>query len=121
LLSTKTGSMSPVVHHRDWNLVRVPLRKVDNKYTVYVADDLVRYYDSGTLPDVLKTKMAMILASPQPNLIPEYKLQKLNVYSVTMPHLEYDGWRSSETWFCVVLDRLTLESLKGGTVNGTNA
>lgn len=111
------GHMSPVVHPKDWNLIRVPLRKVNNKYSVYVSDDLVRHYDERTLPDVLKTKMAMILASPQPDLIPEEHLQRLQVYIVTMPELGLVGWRSSETWFCLVLDRLTLNSLKGGTLN----
>jgi hypothetical protein len=113
---TMLGHMSPVVHPKDWNLIRVPLRKVDNKYDVFVSDDLVRHYDERTLPDVLKSKMAMILASPQPNLIPEERLQKLNVYSVTMPELALVGWRISETWFCLAIDRLTLNSLKGGTL-----
>jgi hypothetical protein len=110
------GHMSPVVHPRDWNLIRVPLRKIGDKYDVFVSDDLVRHYDERTLPDVLKSKMAMILASPQPNLIPEDRLQKLNVYSVTMPELALVGWRVSDTWFCLALDRLTLNSLKGGTL-----
>jgi hypothetical protein len=113
---TMLGHMSPVVHPKDWNLIRVPLRKIGDKYDVFVSDDLVRHYDERTLPDVLKSKMAMILASPQPNLIPEDRLQKLNVYSVTMPELALVGWRVSETWFCLALDRLTLNSLKGGTL-----
>jgi hypothetical protein len=113
---TMLGHMSPVVHHKDWNLIRVPLRKIGDKYDVFVSDDLVRHYDERTLPDVLKSKMAMILASPQPNLIPEDRLQKLNVYSVTMPELALVGWRVSDTWFCLALDRLTLNSLKGGTL-----
>jgi hypothetical protein len=113
---TMLGHMSPVVHPKDWNLIRVPLRKIGDKYDVFVSDDLVRHYDERTLPDVLKSKMAMILASPQPNLIPENRLQKLNVYSVTMPELALVGWRVSETWFCLALDRLTLNSLKGGTL-----
>jgi hypothetical protein len=113
---TMLGHMSPVVHPKDWNLIRVPLRKIGDKYDVFVSDDLVRHYDERTLPDVLKSKMAMILASPQPNLIPEDRLQKLDVYSVTMPELALVGWRVSETWFCLALDRLTLNSLKGGTL-----
>jgi hypothetical protein len=113
---TMLGHMSPVVHHKDWNLIRVPLRKIGDKYDVFVSDDLVRHYDERTLPDVLKSKMAMILASPQPNLIPDERLQKLNVYSVTMPELALVGWRVSDTWFCLALDRLTLNSLKGGTL-----
>jgi hypothetical protein len=113
---TMLGHMSPVVHPKDWNLIRVPLRKIGDKYDVFVSDDLVRHYDERTLPDVLKSKMAMILASPQPNLIPETRLQKLDVYSVSMPELALVGWRASDTWFCLVLDRLTLNSLKGGTL-----
>jgi hypothetical protein len=113
---TMLGHMSPVVHPKDWNLIRVPLRKIGDKYDVFVSDDLVRHYDERTLPDVLKSKMAMILASPQPNLIPEDRLQKLDVYSVTMPELALVGWRVSDTWFCLALDRLTLNSLKGGTL-----
>jgi hypothetical protein len=50
------GHMSPVVHPKDWNLIRVPLRKIGDKYDVFVSDDLVRHYDERTLPDVLKIK-----------------------------------------------------------------
>lgn len=110
------GHMSPVVHPRDWNLIRVPLNKMHNKYSVYVSDDLVRHYNDETLPSVLRVKMAMVLASPQPNLIPEERLSKINVYECTMPNLSLVGWRVSESWFCLVLDRLTLNSLKGGTL-----
>lgn len=115
------GHLSPVVHPRDWDLIRVPLRKIDDRYIVYVADGLVRYYDENSLPDRLKTNMAMILAAPQPPLVDEAsrQFQKLTVYNNPMSH-EFNsiGWRVSETYFCLVLDRRTLESLKGGTQNG---
>jgi len=59
----------------------------------------------------------MILASPQPALIPESKLQKLTVYiNAQSPDLDEVGWRVSETYFCLVLDRPTLESLRGGAL-----
>lgn len=112
------GHLSPVVHPKQWDLIRVPLRKLDDRYIVYVADGLVRYYDEDTLPDPLKTKMAMILAAQQPELIEEHRLQKLVVYINTMSD-EFDtiGWRVSETYFCLILSRQILESLKGGTLN----
>lgn len=114
------GHLSPVVHPREWDLIRVPLRKIDDRYVVYVADGLVRYYDEDTLPDSLKTKMAMILAAPQPPLIHEAsrQFQKMAIYNNPMSY-EFDtvGWRVSETYFCLILDRQTLESLKGGTLN----
>jgi len=113
------GHLSPVVHPKHWDFIRVPLRRIDTRYIVYVADGLVRYYDEDTLPDPLKTKMAMILAAQQPLLIDEHRLQKLVVYINTMPD-EFDtiGWRVSNTYFCLILSRLVLESLKGGTLNG---
>ena len=86
---------------------------------VYVADGLVRMYDEETLPDVLRTRFAMILATPQPALIDERMLQKLPVYlNAHDPELDEVGWRVSETYFCIIVDRETLESLKGGTQNG---
>lgn len=85
----------------------------------YVADGMVRMYDEETLPDALRTKFAMILATPQPALIDERKLQKLVIYiNAHNPELDEVGWRVSETYFCVIVDRQTLESLKGGTQNG---
>lgn len=89
---------------------------------VYVADGLVRYYDEETLPDPLKTKMAMILAAPQPELESEVRLQKLSVYTNSMPS-EFDeiGWRVSNTYFCLVVDRATLEGLRSGTDAGAQS
>lgn len=114
------GHLSPVVHPKNWDLIRVPLRKIDNRYVIYVADGLVRYYDEETLPDSIKTSMAMILAAPQPPLVYEGSrhFQKMTIYNNPMSH-EFDtvGWRVSETYFCLILDRQTLESLKGGMLN----
>ncbi len=114
------GHLSPVVHPRKWDLIRVPLRRIEDRYIVYVADGLVRYYDEDTLPDPLKTKMAMILAASNQLLEHEARLQKLSVY-VNPMSADFDdiGWRVSETYFCLVLDRETLDSLKGGT-SGTD-
>lgn len=114
------GHLSPVVHPKNWDLIRVPLRKIDNRYVIYVADGLVRYYDEETLPDSIKTSMAMILAAPQPPLVHEgsRQFQKMTIYNNPMSH-EFDtvGWRVSETYFCLILDRQTLESLKGGMLD----
>ena len=85
----------------------------------YVTDGMVRMYDEETLPDILKERFAMILATPQPLLIPETILQKIYIYTNNHnPELDEVGWRVSETYFCIIVDRQTLESLKGGTQNG---
>ena len=112
---------SPLVHPRDWNLIRLPVRRVDGQYFICVAEGMTRMYDDETLPDALKVKFAMILAAPQPTLMDEASkhFQKIIVYTNPMPG-EFDtiGWRVSETYFCIIVDRQTLKSLKGGTQNG---
>ena len=116
------GHLSPVVHPKKWDLIRLPLRRIEGRYVVYVADGLVRYYDEDTLPDPLKTKMAMILAATQPRLENEARLQKLTVYTNPMSS-EFDdiGWQVSDTYFCLILDRITLERLKNGTNPGAQS
>lgn len=112
------GPLSPVVHPKRWDLIRLPVRRVEGSYYVYAADGLVRMYDEETLPDTLKGKFAMILASPQPPLMHERSLQKLHIYiNGHNPELDEVGWRVSETFFCLIVDRETLESLRGGTQN----
>ena len=107
-------NLAPVVHQRNWDLVRVPVRKIEDHYTVYVADGYHRRYDEETLPDELKTKMAMILASPHNKALPDFKLNKLKLYqNHQSEELDEIGWRSSESYFCLVLTRPTLASMKG--------
>jgi hypothetical protein len=110
------GHLSPVVHPKNWDLIRVPVRKVDSTYVVYVAEGYHRIYDTDTLPDKLKTKMAMIRARGNDTALfePEKRLQKMVVYiNYQSDELDEIGWRVSQTYYCLVLDRDTLESLKG--------
>jgi hypothetical protein len=106
--------LSPVVHHWDWDLVRVPVRKIEDHYIVYVADGYHRRYDKDTLPDELKTKMAMILASPHHKVLPDHRLQKITLYTNNeSKELDKIGWQASDTFFCVVLTRPTLMAMRG--------
>ncbi len=108
------GELSPVVHPKRWDLIRLPVRKVNNEYIVYVADGFHRIYNDDTLPDVLKSKFAMILAS-EGRYILDSRIIRMTLYTNTdAPELDEIGWRASETYFCLVVDRPTLESLKGG-------
>ena len=112
------GELSPVVHPKNWDLIRLPVRKIDDNYIVYVADGYHRIYTDDTLPDVLKSKFAMILANGSPELLPDSKMLRLTLYTNTFsPELDEVGWRASNTYFCLVVDRPTLESLKGGKLN----
>lgn len=105
--------LAPVVHPWNWDLVRVPVRRIEDHYIVYVADGYHRRYDKDTLPDELKTKLAMILASPQ-KVLPDHKLDKLKLYQNHQgEELDEIGWRASESYYCVALTRPTLMSMRG--------
>jgi hypothetical protein len=109
-----SDDLAPVVHQWNWDLVRVPVRRIEDHYIVYVADGYARRYDEDTLPDELKTKMAMILASPHEKVLPDRKLQKITLYTNNeSEELDEIGWRASETYFCMVLTRPTLALMKG--------
>jgi hypothetical protein len=111
------GELSPVVHPKKWELIRLPVRKIDEQYIVYVADGFHRIYTDDTLPDVLKSKFAMILASEGRYML-DSRIIRMTLYTNTdFPELDEVGWRASETYFCLVVDRPTLESLKGGIQN----
>jgi hypothetical protein len=112
------GSLSPVVHPKHWHLVRVPvMRAVDEHYTVFVGDRTVRRYNDDTLPDALKSKLAMILAHDG-GFKDDHVLDNITLYTNNQsPELDEVGWRASHSYFCLILDRETLDSLKGGTQN----
>ena len=117
-MSHLIGELSPVVHPKRWDLIRLPVRKVNNEYIVYVADGFHRLYTDDTLPDVLKSKFAMILANGSPEYLRDSNILRLTLYTNTFsPELDEVGWRASDTYFCLVVDRETLESLKGGKQN----
>lgn len=105
--------LSPIVHPLNWDLVRVPMRRTTDHYVVYVGDGFHRRYDNRTLPDEIKTKLAMILATDGEHCLDE-KLLKLTLYNNRhSPALDEIGWRASESYFCLVLTRPTLAAMKG--------
>ena len=105
--------LSPIVHQYNWDLYRVPLRKVGNKYTMYVADGFTREFDEHTLPDEVKTKMAMILS--RHGIIERDEQLTTLALMETVRDLELQeiGWRASDNYFIVVLPYESLMKLKG--------
>jgi hypothetical protein len=93
----------------------VPLRKVNDDYYVYLGNGIVRIFTSDTLPDCIKGKMAMILASSSVNLYKDHDrsfgvCELMNNY----PSDALDtGWRGSDTFFVVVIERQDLDSMVG--------
>jgi hypothetical protein len=109
------SDLVPLVHPYNWSLYRVPLRKVSDDYYVYLGNGIVRIFTSDTLPDCIKGKMAMILASSSVNLYRDHDrsfgvCELMNNY----PSDALDtGWRGSDTFFVVVIERQDLDSMVG--------
>jgi hypothetical protein len=118
--NTMLGHLAPVVHPKNWDLIRVPMMRVaDGHYTVFVGDKTIRRYTDDTLPDALKSRLAMILTVPQMGWFHDHDLQKLNIYvNNHSPELDEIGWRVSDSYFCLVVSREILSSLIRGEQNG---
>jgi hypothetical protein len=94
--------------------------RIGGNYTVFVGDNTIRRFTDDTLPDFLKSKLAMILASSQ-NIKHDHDVDKLDIYTNSQsPELDTVGWRVSDSYFCLVMDRETLNSLKHGAQYGTS-
>lgn len=105
--------LSPIVHQYNWDLYRVPLRKVGNKYTIYVGDNFTREFDEQTLPDEIKTKMAMILSRPQ-QILQDHELTSLMLMTTLKDEeLIEIGWQASDSYFVIVLPYPSLMKLRG--------
>jgi hypothetical protein len=105
--------LSPIVHQYNWDLYRVPLRKVGNKYTIYVGDNFTREFDEQTLPDEIKTKMDMILSRPQ-QILQDRELTSLMLMTTLKDEeLIEIGWQASDSYFVIVLPYSSLMKLRG--------
>jgi len=109
--------LSPIVSQYDWNLYRVPLRRQGNKYTIYVDNFFTRVFDEDSLPDEIKTKMAMILASPQ-RILQDHEATMLSLMTAPNENIREIGWRVSDSYFCLILPHKTLCLLRGGVMEG---
>jgi hypothetical protein len=106
--------LSPVIHQYNYALYRVPLRKEGNSYTIFVADGFSRVFDEHTLPDNIKSKMAMVLARGNP-ILHDHEVTHLNLMTTPLRNDDFIeiGWRVSDMWFVVVLSYDSLMKLKG--------
>jgi hypothetical protein len=113
-------NLCPLVHPYNWHLYRVPLRRVGDDHTVYLGNGKSRIYNADTLPDCIKCKLTMILASPDVQLIDETSRSfgvHLIMHNNYPPHMNDIGWRSSDTFFVVVISSEDLDSLIGEAID----
>lgn len=110
----------PLVHPHNWLLYRVPLRRIDDDHYVYFGNGLSRIYTAESLPDCIKHKLTMILASPDVLLYREGD-RSFGVHALMnncgSPHMHDIGWRASDTFFVVVISREDLDSLVGEAID----
>ena len=116
MLRGTTLKLPPVAHKTLRDHVRVFMFRADN-YWVWVGRNYTRVYDDDSLPYEIKTKLAMIVATPRYNKMHTQVEVETNTLLPYMnnhnPELDEVGWQSSENLFCIVLPTQFLHSLKG--------
>lgn len=111
------GGLSPVLHHTNDSLYRVPVQKIGRTYTLFVGDNFIREMEEGDVPEEVRTKMTMVLASSNVNRR-DYGI-KLRLQIYTPPfggELNDVGWQVSDTMFCLCLSNATLDQLTGKSI-----
>jgi len=108
--------LCPLVHQYNWSLYRVPLRRIGDDHTVFLGNGKTRIYTAESLPDCIKFKLTMVLASPDVALHDETR-RDFGVHSLMInnsaAHMNDIGWRASDTYFVVVIESEDLDSLIG--------
>ena len=114
------NNLCPLVHQYNWLLYRVPLMRVGDDHTVFLGNGKIRIYTPETLPDCIKHKLTMVLASPDVELWDE-SADWFGVHAVmqnnSAPHMNDIGWRASDSFFVVVISSEDLDSLVGEVLN----
>jgi len=108
--------LSPISHRTLANHYRVPMYASDDVYVISVGDKYSRSFYPGELPDTVRSKIAMVLASPVKHLytINEIRSSHVYIYNNTQyPELEEVGWRVADKLLCLVLPYKTIDSLRG--------
>lgn len=108
------GNLSPVSHYTNPLLYRVPLKREDNKYILHIADNFVRNFTDETLPDEIKTKLAMIVAASHTN-VRDWAFYNSDVYVPKHPINGFEdiGWQVSDSYFCICMTTELLDELRG--------
>ena len=116
--------LPPVGHRFDSRLCRVAFLHVDDEYHMSVDTNYMRVFTEDTLPDEIKTKLAMIKATPLPNSFfsagKEFpRSYELSLYSNRHnDDLSEVGWVVDDDLYCLVIPYSLLSSLKGERLIG---
>jgi len=109
-------SLGPMQHHNLSNHCRVPLYIDEETYILWVDARYSRSFYADELPNLLKSKIAMVLASPIKELftIQQIRFNPIHIYlNKQYPELDEVGWRVTDKLLCLVLPKEIVNSLKG--------
>lgn len=91
---------------------RVPLWVEDDEYTVQLSTTKLRMYDADTLPDIIKSRLAMIHAFPFTPM-PESGLWGQAYHNSQDPRLDDIGWRVTYNMYMLILNQEHMEGMDG--------
>ena len=111
--------LSPVIHASLNDHHRVPVVSLFGKYEVYVGDNFIRLYTEDDLPDIIKSRIAMVKAATVKP--PEVYLTSENIGDIyrgdPMSPMYEIGWQVSKELFVVVIPSKDLTYLRGEANN----
>jgi hypothetical protein len=111
--------LSPVQHASLNDHHRVPVVSLFGKYEVYVGDNFIRLYTEDDLPDIIKSRIAMVKAATVK--IPDSYLTSENIGQIytgdPMSPMYEIGWQVSKELFVVVIPSKDLTYLRGEANN----
>lgn len=125
-------NLSPVAVIQEAALYRTPLYMEGGNFRVWVGDGMIRYMTKEELPDEIAKKLAMVIAYDDGKNIPSYfkgdvRLSLGTAFGTTQFYIMPDwydknyfdiGWRINENYFCIVITKLIIVSLRGEVLNG---
>jgi hypothetical protein len=71
--------LTPVSHPTLPDHHRVPVIMQDGRYQIYLIENYVRIYDEDELPDLVKTRIAMIKAGTATSPIPQHMMKGVDM------------------------------------------
>ena len=111
--------LSPVIHASLNDHHRVPVVSLFGKYEVYVGDNFIRLYTEDDLPDIIKSRIAMVKAAtvkPPDAYLTSENIGQIYTGDPMSPMYEI-GWQVSKELFVVVIPSKDLTYLRGEANN----
>lgn len=107
------NKFSPVMHPTLHDHHRVPVIYLDGKYEVYVGDNQIRIYLEEELPNILKSRLAMVkAATKEPPPSDPILIAKAYDHPFDSNMFEI-GWQPCEGLYVVVIPTKDLTCMRG--------